>query len=111
MSAVRTKDTFTHLPTPFTLRALCPSLLPLCARYEEVSRMYRMELNRTEMTEQKKKKEMEMRKYDKMRKECEKFHEDFRFAVIDHQASGLAGKPSKLNKMKVIVIGPLAAVY
>jgi len=63
--------------------------------------MYRMELNRTEMTEQKKKKETEVRKYDKMRRDCEKFHEDFRFAVIDHQASGLAGQPSKLNKMKV----------
>ena len=69
-------------------------------RYEDVSRMYQMELNRTEMTEHKKKKEQELRKYERLKKECEKMHEDYRFAVIDHQASGLMREPTKVKKMK-----------
>jgi len=69
-------------------------------RSEGLGKIYRLELNRSEMSDQKKKQQDEARKYDVMRKKCEKFHEDYRFAVIDHESTGIRREPSKLGKMR-----------
>jgi len=70
-------------------------------KLDSVSNMFRMEQHKTEAAERKKRKEQEARKYDAIKKKQEQLHEEYRFAVIDHQASGHIREPSKIGKMKV----------